>query len=75
MEQRGWDITHLAIQLDRSHQYTSALIKGLNRKSFELKTIEKLAKAFDVSVIELLTPLPDSIKVHPPDGRRKQKKI
>lgn len=79
MYKNGWSIADLAKKINRSHQYTTRLVKGQAGKAHSLSTIEMFATVFGVSVIDMITPLSENIdetELKPPDGRRrKQKKI
>ena len=62
MHDQNLSILDLAQILEYSHQRTSRLVNAQNIKhQYSLDSIEKLALAFKVTVIDMITPLPADI--------------
>ncbi|MEG0265189.1 MAG: helix-turn-helix transcriptional regulator [Erysipelotrichaceae bacterium] len=71
MEKKGMNISQLAESLGVPQQRASYML-NVEKNGLSIETIEQMARVFDTTLLEMLTPLPPGIKVRSPDGRRKK---
>lgn len=76
MSLKQMTVAELSKRINKSYQYTHRLVNGIAGKTHSLNTLQMLAGAFDVTVVDMITPLSQDVDVGKIiDGRKKQKKI